>query len=159
MANVLQINKEIIRAETESVFKEIEIPKRVEKKVVNINLIQILAQTMGAIRSLFSEIEKEKFLKILKKYLVYSENVNLEIIPDTEIEKEIFHIDRLKEVSEFDLVKYVSETLCFTIQKILEGKINILKEKIKSSENVEENLQEIQNLTKLNMGLKKEIYG
>ena len=85
--------------------------------------------------------------------------MNLEIIPDTEIEKEIFHIDRLKEVSEFDLVKYVSETLCFTIQKILEGKINILKEKIKSSENVEENLQEIQNLTKLNMGLKKEIYG
>ena len=37
VANVLQINKEIIRAETESVFKEIEIPKRVEKKVVNIN--------------------------------------------------------------------------------------------------------------------------
>ncbi len=159
VAEVLQINKEIIRAETESVFKEIEIPKRVEKKVVNINLIQILAQTLGAIRSLFSEIEKEKFLKILKKYLMYAENVNLEIIPDTEIEKEIFHIDRLKEASEFDLVKYVSETLCFTVQKILEGKINILKERIKSGENVEENLQEIQNLTKLNMGLKKEIYG
>lgn len=159
VAAVLQIGKDIIKAETESTVKEIEIPKRVEKKIVNVNLIQILSQTLGAIRSLFSEHEKERFLGILKKYLIYSENVNLEIIPDSEIEKEIFHIDRLKETSEFDLVKYVSETLHFAIQKILEGKINLLKEKIRAGEDMEENLQAIQNLTKLSMGLKKEIYG
>lgn len=162
VGKTLGVSKEIIKAETESINTQIEIPQKKVKTVVNINLVQILAQSLGAIRSLFSENEKEKFLNILKKYLVHadaSSGVTIEGIPDVEIEKEIFHVDRLKEGSDFNLVKYVQDNSYFTIQKILEIKINSLKEKIKAGENVEENLKMIQDLTKENMNLKKEIYG
>lgn len=162
VAKTLGVSKEIIKAETESINTQIEIPQKKVKTVVNINLVQILAQSLGAIRSLFSENEKEKFLNILKKYLVHadaSSGISIEGIPDIEIEKEIFHVDRLKEGSDFNLVKYVQDNLYFTIQKILEIKINSLKEKIKAGESVEENLKMIQDLTKENMNLKKEIYG
>lgn len=162
VAKTLGVSKEIIKAETESINTQIEIPQKKVKTVVNINLVQILAQSLGAIRSLFSENEKEKFLSILKKYLVHadaSSGISIEGIPDIEIEKEIFHVDRLKEGSDFNLVKYVQDNLYFTIQKILEIKINSLKEKIKAGESVEDNLKMIQDLTKENMNLKKEIYG
>lgn len=162
VGKTLGVSKEIIKAETESINTQIEIPQKKVKTVVNINLVQILAQSLGAIRSLFSENEKEKFLNILKKYLVQADadsGISIEGIPDIEIEKEIFHVDRLKENTDFNLVKYVQDNLYFTIQKILEIKINSLKEKIKSGESVEENLKMIQDLTKENMNLKKEIYG
>jgi len=162
VAKTLGVSKEIIKAETESINTQIDIPQKKVKTIVNINLVQILAQSLGAIRSLFSENEKEKFLNTLKKYLVHadaSSGISIEGIPDIEIEKEIFHVDRLKEGSDFNLVKYVQDNLYFTVQKILEIKINSLKEKIKAGENVEENLKMIQDLTKENMNLKKEIYG
>jgi DNA primase len=161
VAKTLGVSKEIIKAETESINTQIEIPQKKVKTVVNINLVQILAQSLGAIRSLFSENEKEKFLSILKKYLVYADansGISIEGIPDIEIEKEIFHVDRLKEGSDFNLIKYVQDNLYFTIQKILEIKINSLKEKIKAGKSVEENLKMIQDLTRENMNLKKEIY-
>lgn len=165
VAKTLQVNRDIIKAETESINTQIEIPQKRIKTVVNVNLVNLLAQSLGAIRSLFSENEKEKFLQILKKYVDMvnaseaGSGITIEGIPDIEIEKEIFQIDRMKENADFNLVKYVQDNLHFTIQKILEARINGLKEKIKAGENVEENLKEIQNLTKINLNLKKEIYG
>jgi flagellar motor component MotA len=144
---------------------QIEIPQKRVKTVVNVNLVNLLAQAMAAIQSLFSENEKNKYSQLLKRYIDLTKvsevnsGVAIEGVPDSEIEKEIFQVDRLKETNDFNLVKYVQDSLYFTIQRILESKINFLKEKIKSGENVEENLKEIQNLTRLNMNSKKEIYG
>jgi hypothetical protein len=141
------------------------VPQKRVKTVVNVNLVNLLAQAMAAIQSLFSENEKNKYSQLLKRYIDLTKvsevnsGVAIEGVPDSEIEKEIFQVDRLKETNDFNLVKYVQDSLYFTIQRILESKINFLKEKIKSGENVEENLKEIQNLTRLNMNSKKEIYG
>lgn len=165
VAQTLQVSKEIIKAETESTNVQIEIPQKRVKTVVNVNLVNLLAQAMAAIQSLFSENEKNKYSQLLKRYIDLTKvsevnsGVAIEGVPDSEIEKEIFQVDRLKETNDFNLVKYVQDSLYFTIQRILESKINFLKEKIKSGENVEENLKEIQNLTRLNMNSKKEIYG
>jgi DNA primase len=164
VAKTLGVNRDIIKAETESVNTQIEIPQKRVKTLVSINMVNLLAQSLGAIRSLFSEAEKNKYLALLKKYVDMvnandaGSGIAIEGIPDIEIEKEIFQIDRLKENADFNLVKYVQDNLHFTIQKILEARINSLKEKIKAGENVEENLKEIQNLTKINMNLRKEIY-
>jgi DNA primase len=49
VAQTLQVSKEIIKAETESTNVQIEIPQKRVKTVVNVNLVNLLAQAMAAI--------------------------------------------------------------------------------------------------------------
>jgi DNA primase len=161
IGKMLGIDISIIKQETENVKTEIELQiKKEKKKVPQIEILTFLAETVATLNMLANQNLKSFYFEKLNKYLNMQDEYKIEQIPEVILNKEHMVLEkRLNEESKNPeeqikiLEKFAKEICTIFIKKIIEKRLDEKKGKIKEGVDLEENLKEVQFLTKEIMSL------
>jgi DNA primase len=158
ISKLLDIPENIIKQETENVKTEFEMQmanQRKEKKVTpKKDVLTIFARGKIVLNILQSEKE-DQAKKAFEKYNEQFENIkkleldiNLEDLPEHILEREHILIEQTFGEDENLNMKNKIEILRLALKAVYEESIDILKNKIRGGENLEDNLKKVQAYTK-----------
>lgn len=179
IAEQLDINILIIKQETESIIKEQELVLKEKAKKIQIpkkDILTMFAKGKAALEIFKELVNKRKFIQVdfenqtkaeLAKYSKYFENLtdlkselNLEEIPSNILEREHMIIEQMinqdeeKLETETTVFKNLIEIIVLGLKTIYQETLNQTKLKIRTGENLQENLEIVHKLTKLLTSLK-----
>jgi DNA primase len=163
ISKLLEIPENIIKQETENVKTEFEMQianQRKEKKVSpKKDVLTIFARGKIVLNILQSDMA-EQAKKIYEKYKAEFENVkkleldiNPDDLPEHILEREHILIEQTFGEDEGLNMKNKIEILRLALKAVYEESIEILKNKIRGGENLEENLKKVQDYTKALSGI------
>lgn len=159
ISEILKIDENIIKQETENVKTEIELQiKKEKKKIPQIETMAVLASCLAGIKFIENAEQANFYTHKLNEYLKLQNDFSIENVPTEILGREEMIVEKkINEDKDFNVQNYCLELLTLFIKKLLDQIIQNKKELIRSGEEVETNLHEVQNLTKKMLNLNEEL--
>ncbi len=158
ISKLLEIDEKIIRQETENIKSEFEMQVaniRKEKKAIpKKDILTIFAKGKIAFEILEKNFLKnnesmvEKYKKEFEKIKSLELEINLDDLPENILDREHILVEQMLNEEESANLKNLVELMSLGLKFVYEEAINLVKNKIKKGEDLEENLKKIQELTK-----------